>query len=372
MKLLIIANSSIVFGKELRNELLEKDYEVSLLDFESLELLECKALNKKVSSAFSTFKKIPKLSMLFRMYFILKVIKSGEYDVVNIHYNRWFYKVIMHYFKSSKTKLVISTYGSDFYRASDKIRNRLRSIYEVADAVTFTNIATKEEFVNYYKAFEGKSYLCRFGLKTLDFIDKNRELSKERMQQRLGYDSSKIIVTCGYNATEGQQHFKIIEGLEKLDETLLKRCQFIFPLTYGDASYGQKVIDRVEGTHLNSKVLKEFLYQDDNAFVKLASDVMINILTTDSFSGSMQEFLYARNVVITGSWLPYNTFDEAGIVYEKINSSEELSEKLTYVIDNLDTLKAKTAPNAGIIAMLSSWSQNIDSWIEVFTKVQHK
>jgi len=366
VQVLIIANSSIVFGKELRNELLEKAYEVSLLDFASLELLEGNTLNNKFSNVFSKFKKLPKISMLFRMYYILKVIKKGEYDVVNIHYNRWFYKVIMHYFKSTKTKLVISTYGSDFYRASSKIRNRLRSIYKVADAVTFTNIATKEEFVKYYNAFEGKSHICRFGLKTLDFIDKNRELSKEKMQRRLGYDSSKIIVTCGYNATSAQQHFKIIESLEKLDEAFLNRCQFIFPLTYGDASYGEKVIQRVEGSKRNSKVLKDFLYQDDNAFVKLASDVMINILKTDSFSGSMQEFLYAGNVVITGSWLPYKTFDESGIVYEKVDSSEEIALKLKYVIDNLDVLKARTTPNASIIAKLSSWSQNIDSWIKVY------
>ncbi len=365
-KILIIANSSIVFGKELKNELECAGYSVFLLDFEHLTFLEGNVVNEKFSTSFSKFKNIPKLSMLIRMYFILKVIKSADYDIVNIHYNRWFYKMIMPFFKSHPARLVISTYGSDFYRASDKIRRQLRSIYEQADAVTFTNEVTKKEFVSYYEDFENKSHLCRFGLKTLDYIDKNRKVPKAEMQKKLAMATDKIIVTCGYNATSAQQHFKIVESIEKLDEATQQKCQFVFPLTYGNGNYKATVIERLKEVTFDFVVLEDFLYEDDNAYVKLASDVMINMLETDSFSGSMQEFLYANNVVITGSWLPYKTFDEAGVVYLKIENLSELDSKLVDALENLELLKEKTTYNADMIAKLSRWSENIESWIKVF------
>ncbi len=103
---------------------------------------------------------------------------------------------------------------------------------------------------------------------------------------------------------------------------------------------------------------------DDNANIKLCSDVMINILQTDSFSGSMQEFLYANNIVITGSWLPYKLFDELGVYYHKIDSAEMLAGKLTEVLSNLN--KEKTMQNVQIINSLSSWGNNIQNWIKAY------
>jgi hypothetical protein len=362
MKILIIANSSLVFGKELKNELEEQSFDVTLLDFEFLTLFTKNGMDDHVAKSFQKFKNIPKLHMLFRMYYIFQVIKKGHYDVVNIHYNRWFYKMLIPYFKSSKTKLVISTYGSDFYRASDTARERLKAIYEVADAVTFTNAATQKEFVCYYNDFEQKVHLCRFGLKTLDYIDKNRDISKEEIRKKLGYAKDKIIVTCGYNATFAQQHFKIIEAIESLEDEQLQQCQFIFPLTYGDTSYKQKLMERLDRVTFSYKILEDFLYEDNNAYIKLASDMMINILQTDSFSGSMQEFLYAGNVVITGGWLPYRTFEEAGVFWLKIPNADALGETLSMALIKLEVLKKQTEKNRKIIASLSGWENNIGNW----------
>jgi glycosyltransferase involved in cell wall biosynthesis len=362
MKILIIANSSLVFGKELKNELEERSFDVTLLDFEFLTLFGKSGMDDHIAKSFQKFKNIPKLHMLFRMYYILQVIKRGHYDVVNIHYNRWFYKMLIPHFKSSKTKLVVSTYGSDFYRASDTTRERLRTIYEVADAVTFTNIVTQKEFVRYYNDFEQKVHLCRFGLKTLDYIDKNRDISKEEIRKKLGYAEDKVIVTCGYNATLAQQHFRIIEAIESLDDAHLQQCQFIFPLTYGDTSYRQRLIKRLERVAFNYKILETFLYEDENAYVKLASDIMINILQTDSFSGSMQEFLYAGNVVITGEWLPYHTFEEAGVFWLKVPDTDALEKTLSMAVEKLEILKKQTEKNRKVIASLSSWENTIENW----------
>ena len=366
MKILIIANVKVVFGKELKNELINKDYDVSLLDFASLSLFDSlENENTIYNKKFLKFKNIPKLSMFFRIWYIKKVIQENDYDIVNIHISRWMYLFILPWLV--KQKLVVTFYGSDFYRTSNFIKNIQKSLYKKADTITFTNALTKESFLKYYKKFDNKSRVCRFGLKTLDFIDKNRDIDQKELRSSLGYNVEKIIVTCGYNATKEQQHDKIIENILKLPKNILERIQFIFPMTYGNSLHRENIKAILKQTTLDYIILEDFLYGDDNANIKLASDIMINILETDSFSGSMQEFLYADNIVITGSWLPYELFDKSGIQYLKINNTIELSDKmLNLLLSDMNSFPVKQ--NGKVIADLSLWNNNIESWIDVFKK----
>jgi glycosyltransferase involved in cell wall biosynthesis len=173
-------------------------------------------------------------------------------------------------------------------------------------------------------------------------------------------------VTCGYNSTKEQQHFEIIRSIENLEHSYKDRCEFVFPLTYGSKTQKELIKKRLQNVDFEYKVLENFLYGDDNAYIKLVSDVMINMLKTDSFSGSMQEFLYAKNVVITGTWLPYDLFDEMGIKYFKIDKTDELKNMLENVIENLKNMRENLDENRKIIYNLSSWENNINSWIAVY------
>jgi hypothetical protein len=135
-------------------------------------------------------------------------------------------------------------------------------------------------------------------------------------------------------------------------------------MTYGDKLYKESIKNILQKTSLDYIVLEDFLFEDNNAYIKLASDVMINMLQTDSFSGSMQEFLYANNLVITGSWLPYEVLDNEGIFYYKIDDIYELKDKLMVILSNLN--KENAIKNQQIIYSLSSWEANIKEWMEVY------
>jgi glycosyltransferase involved in cell wall biosynthesis len=371
MKLLIIANGSIVFGKELQEHLNSNSDKVFLLDFESLVINKPdNTQDKRYAQKFAKYKKLPKLSMFFRLVFIKKILHEGSFDIVNIHYSRWIYLFLLSALK--KSKFIVTFYGSDFYRTTDTIKKIQRYLYKKADALSFTNPLTRESFLEYYKEFEDKCFVCRFGLGTLDFIDKNRDKDTAEIRNILGYGRKKIIVTCGYNSTKAQQHEKIIEALENLDAKYKSTCRFIFPLTYGDNIHKRFVKEKLKEVDFECLVLEEFLYEDENAYVKLASDVMINMLQTDSFSGSMQEFLYAKNIVITGSWLPYDVFDKAGIVYEKIEHTDELKDKLAYVLANRENFKDKLERNRDIIYELSSWKNTLGMWKKMYQLVEDK
>ncbi len=363
MKALIIGNYKSVFAKELQSELATRGMDIYLLDFETLKLYKDENIaDDSYSKAFDRYRKLPKIHMVYRMYFLAKFLRSNFFDVVNIHTARVIYTSILPFL--TKQKLVVTVYGSDFYRMGTIARKIQKILYKKADVITFTNPLTKKSFLEYYMDFEAKSMICRFGLKTLDFIDKNRNKDGLSIKKHLGYSLDKTIVTCGYNATKGQQHEKIIENIVKLDNKILDKIQFIFPMTYGDNTHKEKIKKMLQETSLDYKVLESFLFGDDNANIKLCSDVMVNILKTDSFSGSMQEFLYANNIVITGSWLPYGLFDKLGIYYHKIDSSEILADKLKETLSDLD--KEKTMKNVQIIHSLSSWGNNIQSWIDAY------
>ncbi len=363
MKALIIGNYKSVFAKELQSELATRGMDIYLLDFETLKLYkDANIFDESYCQAFDKYRRLPKIHMIYRMYYIAKFLRSSLFDVVNIHTARVVYASILPFL--TKQKLVVTVYGSDFYRMGTTARKIQKLLFQKANVITFTNPLTKQSFLDYYGNFEAKSRVCRFGLKTLDFIDKNRNKDMLSIKEHLDYSLDKIIVTCGYNATKGQQHEKIIENIVKLNTKILDKIQFIFPMTYGDETYKEKIKNLLRETSVDYKVLEDFLYGDDNAYIKLCSDVMINILQTDSFSGSMQEFLYANNIVITGRWLPYKLFDQLGIYYHKIDSSEMLADKLIEVLSELD--KEKTMKNVQIINSLSSWGNNIQNWIEAY------
>jgi hypothetical protein len=364
LKILIIANTKVVFGKELRNELVSLNKDVILLDFESLMLFDKdNNENNSYNIEFLNYRNIPKLSMFFRMFYIKKIIDENDFDIINIHMSRWYYIIILPWL--IKQKLVITFYGSDFYGTSNFIKNIQKILYKKADIITFTNPMTQKSFIEYYKEFDKKCFVCRFGLKTLDFIDKNIDKDKVKIKEHLGYSTDKIIITCGYNAIKEQQHEEIIQNIVKLPIDILDKIQFIFPMTYGDKTQKEKVKLLLQNTKLDYVVLEDFLYGDDNAFIKIVSDIMLNLQTMDSFSGTMQEFLYTGNIVITGDWLPYELFDENGIKYLKISNIGELNNIIINIIENKKSI-LDLEQNKGIIYSLSSWKNNIKNWMSIY------
>jgi hypothetical protein len=73
--------------------------------------------------------------------------------------------------------------------------------------------------------------------------------------------------------------------------------------------------------------------------------------------------LFAKNLVIIGAWLPYQSLDEKGIYYEPIDNISELKQKLIFVFDNLDEIKNKvTKSNTPDKFKSSLWSECIKDW----------
>ena len=85
-------------------------------------------------------------------------------------------------------------------------------------------------------------------------------------------------------------------------------------------------------------------------------------------SGSMLEHLSAQNIVITGSWLPYDCLDQWGVFYRKIDCLELISNELHDVLNKFVPYKKLTCKNSDIIIDKFRWNNVIHDWLDLYMK----
>lgn len=296
-----------------------------------------------------------------------KLNRVQRYDVTHIHFLEPFYSSVWQNIKEKSKKLIVSVWGSDYYRMSDENRKIQKYVLDNSDFITMANESTIKEFEEFYKfKYSSKLKVCRFGLTPLEYINLyvNEDFAKIRME--LGIPVESLVVTCGYNASPAQNHLEIIDSIIKVKDRLPNNLFLIFPMTYGDDNYRNNVINEIRKIGFKYKVLDKFLSNEDVAKLRIISDIMVQVQTTDQLSGSMQEYLYCNNIVITGEWLPYDVFDHQGIHMLKVTELNQIGGRIVYAIDNFDGIKTKIKNNKKIIWNLSSWESVIDQWTNIY------
>ena len=315
---------------------------------------------------------IPKI----RGYFYMKKIihqfnKLDNYDIIHIFFLSRKYAFFTKEILRKCKKLVISIYGSDFYRAKWWEKIIQYPIIKYANRITFNNKQTLEEFSKYFKKIDkDKLKIKKFGLATLEILRNIEHISKKDCKKSFNISTNSLVVTCGNNASQGNDHIKIIKSIEIVKHRLPDNILFLFPFTYAfNREYFLKVKDLLDKTNLNYKILTDFLSDYKVAQLRKVSDIMINLQISDQLSGSMQESLYTGNIIITGDWLPYKILEEKGIFMLKISSVGEVGEKLLYSVNNLRNLKESCKGNGQIIWNISSWDKNINDWVHMYSEM---
>lgn len=377
MKFLFVGNHQSVFIKELTSRLKRKcpDYDISLLSLNRQETLQEYYLINGINLIFQQnawpdlFYRIPRIRGLALTLDIRKALPDGTFDICNVHYASWNMGLIAGALASCCSRFVVSVWGSDLYGTRGLWQIPQSFLFKNAAAVTATNSKTLE-MVNERFALEGKwMEVVRFGLAPLDELRKN-EWDKADCRRHLGISHDSLVVTIGYNNNSAQQHIDVLESLMRNRSALPQNLMLLFPMAYGGTDdYREAVRKNLESTGLKYMILDRFMSDEEVAILRRASDFMIQVQTTDQFSGSMQEYLFAENIVITGDWLPYDVIDERGGFMLRVAAVEEVGEKLEYAINNMDVLQERCKVNPGIIWELSSWEKNIDAWIGFFEKI---
>lgn len=372
-KLLIVGNGNHQFIYNYVKWLKEKD------DFSNIDILTDRTIDKKNEDIYSSIYSINRDSILFKLvskikgirryyrYYLYRQLVSSlpAYDFIHVHFLSVDNIFLANQFKGSK--LILSIWGSDYYRTSHDGKKKLVEVCSKADVVTFTNELTQKDFKDKYNWKDNNLDIYRFGLAPLEHL-KNLKESRIESKEILGWDKNKLAVAIGYNMSEGQQHLKILDEINKLSK-YSEQIELIIPITYaGNSIYKAKIISALKSLPFNYHVYDKFLDDLTLSHIRNGSDVMIQLQVTDQFSGSMQEHLFTRNVVITGSWLPYQTMKDYGAYFIEIDMISELSEKLIEVFHNYDQFYSKTEANPLAVLELSSWERNIVEWLKLYKK----
>jgi glycosyltransferase involved in cell wall biosynthesis len=356
-KCLVLCHFFSVYTKNFL-ERLKKAYDIEF-DILTMDKDYKEKIDKNIIENVFVYKNIDEL--------VNKINLIEKYDIIHIHFLAPFYGLIANQIRTKCDKLIVTIWGSDYYRTSQEEKQIQKNIFQIADNINFGNENTLVDFDNFCnKAYSDKLSICRFGLIQLDYIKASRNVEKIELKKLLGLPKDSIIITCGYNASPAQNHMSIIDSILKIRNQLPANCYFLFPMTYGDKNLVFSVRERLKECGINHKIYDEFLSEEDTAILRLVSDIMIQVQTTDQLSGSMQEYLYADNLVITGSWLPYSVFKNKGIYFIEVDRVQDVGDKLVHSVRNLHKLKNKCSQNKEVIWNMTSWEKAINNWINVY------
>ncbi|OAI44825.1 hypothetical protein AYO42_00475 [Rhizomicrobium sp. SCGC AG-212-E05] len=255
---------------------------------------------------------------------------ASDYDAVNIHFLHPIYADLLDSLKVRGRRLVASIWGSDFLRANDAQRAVLRDILAQAHVITTNNPEIRQQLQAAYPEAEPKVRIMSYGMRSLSVIDQVlRKETQAQSRAALGVDPDKIIVVCGYNATRAQQHMTMIQAIAALPPDVKARQQFIVQATYpDDAAYKDEIAAALDKAGIAYLMLRENMDLEDICRLRIVSDVTLNIQTTDSLAGSIQEHLYAGSALIVGRWLPYEMFEKMGASVQRVETAAQIAEAL--------------------------------------------
>ncbi|WP_124059170.1 glycosyltransferase [Vaginisenegalia massiliensis] len=353
----------------------KKDIDIDILSFEKSYYRNTKYFRNlylipSMGQDRNFFKR--KFEQMAYLLTLKNVIKNlPKYDSIHIHYYNPIYRYIISILRRKTDNLIITIWGSDYYRVSKKQLNMNSNAFNLADKITFTNEKTLDDFIKNFNISLNRLKITRFGLETLDYIDKIENSSE--MQSKISFFKKKYhipeklkVITCGYNSSPGQQHELILNAINKLPQDYAEKCVFLFPLAYGDNVHKEKIKEIIRNIGRNILVLEAFMVEEELAILRLISDIMINIQVTDQLSGSMQETLYAGNIVINGSWLPYDIFHKNNVFFLNVDNPIHLDKLICSSIEKYDDLKNMVRNNKSYIRSLSGWDENLEDWYNLY------
>jgi len=302
----------------------------------------------------------------FRKYFTNNRIR---YDWVNIHYLSLGYLFSYSFIAGVADKMAVSFYGSDFY-IHQKIQLFFQKYFRKATAITFSNEQTRDDFNRRFRnCYAPKTCICRFGLPFLEKLQRQQEINSDKSwyKTQMGFPADRLVVQVGNSTNPSFRHTETIDLLMTRVSELKDKIFLVFPMSYGKyLNQVREVQDKMKDSPFQSIILTEYLYDEQLVALRLATDIVLNLQETDQLSGALMENLFVRNIVITGSWLPYEILDRKGISYIKIDRLKELPDVLLKTLEQIDHLRQLSAGNPAIIEELASWHNNIQAWINVY------
>jgi len=372
MRILIIGDLSSIWLEKLLSRLIPlTNHSFFILDVFRGQFIPAGRLNEAMPIP------LPQKGIQKKIFHTLAALKSimillfhPKYDIIHIHFANPLLYYFLSLFRLKSCRIMVSLYGSDFYKLSPKQYRHQAAIYRHAEEITFTSHQMGADFLKQFNALHHKITICRFGLSILEEIERVKA-AHVQVKTRMGLPDNRIILCIGHSANIREQHVEIITRLKKLPDSIKDRMFAILPFTYNSfTSLFEKVDHSMKSSGIQYKILTDRLSDHDVAAMRLSSDIMLNLPSTDQMTAAMLETLYAGGMVITGTWLPYDKLDAAQVSYIKIQEMDELPGILEEVFNQLSMKKPVVDGfhNKEVIGALFDWKDCIQDWVQLYSK----
>ncbi|MCX7827733.1 MAG: hypothetical protein N2315_00790 [Thermanaerothrix sp.] len=267
---------------------------------------------------------------------------------------------------------ILTFWGSDLYQINGIKAAMCRALVGRALAVSLAREKMIKRCVELF-GDKRKLFITRFA-SIMDFaiIDRVKKSDIDEFNDKHLVDATDIVITIGHSSSSNDNHSYIIEEVAKLPNYIACKFFLFLPMGYGDSGYRDKIIEKCSDVlgqrGIRYYIEKKVMSLQEIAVLRKRTNITINLLNTDVLSASMQENLYAGNVVINGAWLDYSELRKLGAYYEVLDRLEDglLRDKLLYVLENIDYLREKSKVNKNIILKINNWNDVVRGFINMY------
>lgn len=294
-------------------------------------------------------------------------------DIIHMHYispdMEYTYAPLLRAFKS---KLLVTYWGSDLLRITQERVNEC--LLQRATGITFMTVGLYNRFHEIYgTSFDDKLHIIDFGVSVYDALDQLKQTPSARRDDRMlfGIPEGKVCIMAGYNANPGQQHYEIIDSINRLPKEMKDKCHVLLQYSYNytdKKSYYESILDKLHDVSFSWGIIDNFLNDEQSARLRNSVDIFIHAQITDALSASMLEYLYVGSIVLNGSWLKYYELQSRKIAYLQFDTFHQLSDLLKTVLENLDYYKESVQPNQASLYALNSWAAVKDHWFGLYNQ----
>lgn len=378
MKILVVGDSNSIFIKQLieyvlldgkRNEIVLIEENTTNTDYEGFYSANGVHIVPRVNKNNRLVAKIPKIRASVGNYLWCKgIIKQfGTFDLVHIHGLNFSRGNIARYMRKYTKKLVITVWGDEIFRASEKNLTAYTKYYDLADCITVSTSDMQRKFTSVYGDRYGANLrMNKFGVGVLDYIDAAKEtFDRRHICAEFGItDPDKLFVFVGHNGRPAQRHLELTKCLKALPEQYKERITLIYTMTYGvpGERYVQDIVTEAKRLNLDFVVLRNYLNEVQTAKLRSICDIMLHAQLTDAFSASLCESLYAGAVILNGSWLVYNDLPDCHNRFVEYDRIEEIPEKLSEVLGDFPAFQDKAMDNKAVIRSICSREVTTQEW----------
>lgn len=318
---------------------------------------------RKVGTFFLMKKRVNRLN---------EILRNKKYDLVNFHFLPVNINAFVNVCRNNNIPVLLTPLGSDVLRVNSYYKTGIIKAFKNCDYVSFdTSSGFFEEVCKQYSITKSKVVNLGYGSETITAImNMQGRYTREELMKMLDVPYSNFNIVCGYNASIGQQHSIMIDGIIKNKDLLPHNYQVIIPLSYGqDREIIKKQIEKeTENNLLNICYIERYLTIEQVAALRLVTDLFIHIQITDAFNASLQEFLLAGSTCINGGWLKYPSLETDGYPYIICDSLGDLPQVINSFLASSNNKKSLPDSVKNVI-ISNSWNVKIKDWIRFYNNI---